>query len=493
MKKRLYGAGALTQSNGKWVARLPRAFGRKVLGIFETKEEAQAVLDGAVAQLSEGLMDDNRGRPSLADIYAPFFRSREAVDNRSMERDKNRWGTYISTWQLYKKPIAAITSHDIREWRNAMQTRKATRHRNKGNNISVHTVKNAMSLLRAAFRFAVESRIIDNDPTANVRVTKKDLRTEEPWTYMTLEEQDRLINCASISIADRLLIQFAIGSGMRRGEIFALHWQDVFTGTKKHVVVRYGSPGKPPKNGKIRRIPLFGLALEAIKQWSDMQSNPKVGIVFPNENGGFRKEISHKLWERYLEDAGIDRHVRFHDLRHTCASSLVTGWWGRRWSLEEVKNLLGHGTINLTERYAHLADTAVEQAASETLAPIGQSKAGNAEKTEETGAFLNRWSHVQLMLGAPEKQGVSSLGTHDALGQLLANSKNYLFAVVNGDPDANELRLSLARAVLAIPFVQLALDAASDGPLSHAKAIELARKIIELNNAQARSKKAGGQ
>jgi integrase len=493
MKKRLYGAGTIARSNGKWVARLPRAFDRKILGFFETKEEAQSVLDGAVSQLSEGLMDDNKGQPSLADIYAPFFRSREAVDNRSMERDKNRWGAYISTWRLYRRAIAAITSHDIREWRNALQTRKATRHRNKGQSLSVHTVKNAMSLLRAAFRFAVESRIIDNDPTANVRVTKKDLRTQEPWTYMTLEEQDRLINCATISMADRLLIQFAIGSGMRRGEIFALHWQDVFTGAKKHVVVRYGSPGKPPKNGKIRRIPLFGLALEAIKQWSNMQSNPKVGIVFPNENGGFRKEISHKLWGRYLEDAGIERHVRFHDLRHTCASSLATGWWGRRWSLEEVKNLLGHGTINLTERYAHLADTVVEQAASETLAPIGQSKAGNAEKTEEKGAFLNRWSQVQLLSGAPSKIDVFDLGTSDAFDQLLTNSKEYLLAVVNGSPNADELRCTLARDVLSIPFIQMALDAASGGPLAHARAIDLARKIIELSGSRSAARKSGGQ
>ena len=52
---------------------------------------------------------------------------------------------------------------------------------------------------------------------------------------------------------------------------------------------------------------------------------------------------------------GITRKVRFHDLRHTCASHLVMGTWGRRWSIEEVSKFLGHSDIQVTQRYAHLA------------------------------------------------------------------------------------------------------------------------------------------
>ena len=64
--------------------------------------------------------------------------------------------------------------------------------------------------------------------------------------------------------------------------------------------------------------------------------------------------------------SGIARNVRWHDLRHTCASSLVSGWWGRQWTLSEVCELLGHGSVTTTERYAHLADTVLKQAARET-------------------------------------------------------------------------------------------------------------------------------
>jgi integrase len=71
--------------------------------------------------------------------------------------------------------------------------------------------------------------------------------------------------------------------------------------------------------------------------------------------------------------AGIDpkgRHdqmpVRWHDLRHTCGASLISGWWGRAWRLEEIKELLGHKDISVTQRYAHLAKGALLTAADET-------------------------------------------------------------------------------------------------------------------------------
>jgi hypothetical protein len=66
--------------------------------------------------------------------------------------------------------------------------------------------------------------------------------------------------------------------------------------------------------------------------------------------------------------------VRWHDLRHTCASSLVAGWWGRRWSLEEVREMLGHSSVLVTERHAHFADSAMDRAARQTPCGEGSGK-----------------------------------------------------------------------------------------------------------------------
>ena len=53
--------------------------------------------------------------------------------------------------------------------------------------------------------------------------------------------------------------------------------------------------------------------------------------------------------------AGISRHVRFHDLRHTCASHLVMGTWMPALSLYEVRDWMGHSSVQVTQKYAHLA------------------------------------------------------------------------------------------------------------------------------------------
>ena len=63
----------------------------------------------------------------------------------------------------------------------------------------------------------------------------------------------------------------------------------------------------------------------------------------------------------------MGRSFRWHDLRHTCGSSLVAGWWGRAWRLEEVRDLLGHSTVRVTEMYAHLAPSELSKAAAATV------------------------------------------------------------------------------------------------------------------------------
>jgi hypothetical protein len=70
------------------------------------------------------------------------------------------------------------------------------------------------------------------------------------------------------------------------------------------------------------------------------------------------------------EQAGIERRVRFHDLRHTCAANLVSGSWGRAWRIEEVRAFLGHSSITTTEIYAHLAPDALHATARATTARV---------------------------------------------------------------------------------------------------------------------------
>ncbi len=81
----------------------------------------------------------------------------------------------------------------------------------------------------------------------------------------------------------------------------------------------------------------------------------------------------------------VGRHVHWHLLRHTFASSLVAGWWGRRWSLEEVRQVMGHSSITVTERYAHLARTRVHELGREAREAWGQRPKLGATAKRTTG------------------------------------------------------------------------------------------------------------
>jgi integrase len=237
-------------------------------------------------------------------------------------------------------------------------------------------------------------------------------RTDDPWTYATPAEQDALI-AATPKPLDAI-IEFAIGSGLRSGELVTLRLTDVhMEGADPHLTVRYGGPpDKPTKWGRIRQVPLFGRARSAMARWlealpSYAPQNPH-GLAFPAPNRGFRSHDHVLRWAVWkgspekgkrgdrnyhaattgiLERAGITRDFRWHDLRHTCASSLVSGWWGRRWALKEVCDLLGHKSISTTERYAHLADTALKQAARETPGALVQGRSNSTLSTRKTNAF----------------------------------------------------------------------------------------------------------
>jgi hypothetical protein len=71
------------------------------------------------------------------------------------------------------------------------------------------------------------------------------------------------------------------------------------------------------------------------------------------------------LGRRSSRQRGAEHHG-FHDLRHTCASHLVSGTWGRAWRLEEVRDYLGHSNISVTQRYAHMSPQAMRAAVAST-------------------------------------------------------------------------------------------------------------------------------
>ena len=138
------------------------------------------------------------------------------------------------------------------------------------------------------------------------------------------------------------IVLLALNTGMRRGELFNLKWDDVnFAGRILTVV------GETAKSGKTRHIPMNEEVFSVLRALYEQRKESE--LVFPGADGGRLDNIS-TSWENLIKSAKIKK-FRFHDLRHDFASKLVMAGV----DLNTVRELLGHADIKMTLRYAHLA------------------------------------------------------------------------------------------------------------------------------------------
>jgi integrase len=140
-----------------------------------------------------------------------------------------------------------------------------------------------------------------------------------------------------------LVVVIALSTGMRQGEIMNLRWEniDIFKG---RIVLH------ETKNGERRTVPLRGLALKLLQEYLE-QKGQDVGLVFPSKENINKTMDLRFPWENALKKAGI-KNYRFHDNRHSCASYLLMNGA----SQPEIAEILGHKTLHMVKRYAHLSE-----------------------------------------------------------------------------------------------------------------------------------------
>jgi integrase len=297
--------------------------------------------------------------------YAELVLPRRAEEGvRGIDSEVNRFDLHIRTSAFAPLPITEHRPKHIRDWLREMARKDAADTRGT-RKICDATIKRSFSLVSAIFAAAVEDEIIEVNPCLGVKVKKRAdaSATKEKSTMLTLEEQKAVAACAEIPLCDRLAIRTAIATGMRQGEQFSLRLSDLHVDEDPHVLIRFGGQKDlPPKSGRIRRVILFGDGLVAVKQWLRMlpsfaPDNP-LGLVFPTPKGG-RRSVGKPLGgggklKKYLALVGITRRVPWHSLRHTFCTNLVTGALGKTWPLIAVKEMAGHSSVTLTERYSHV-------------------------------------------------------------------------------------------------------------------------------------------
>jgi integrase len=159
--------------------------------------------------------------------------------------------------------------------------------------------------------------------------------------YLSPEERGRLLLACQRSSESRLypLVVVALGTGGRQGELLDLRWGEVDLARGQAVV--------DGKNGERRALALIGPTAAALR---DLARVRRLGtdLVFASFRGV--AAFPRKAWERALADSKV-QDFHFHDLRHTFASYLAMSGA----SLPELAAALGHKTLAMVQRYAHLA------------------------------------------------------------------------------------------------------------------------------------------
>jgi integrase len=205
------------------------------------------------------------------------------------------------------------------------------------------SVNNHLCVLRKLLNLAVEWGELPHAPCVKpLRVPHADFQ------FLTFEETERFLRAAAPEW--KAFLTTALKTGLRVGELLALRWEDLDLVAGRLVVRRtlWRDQEGTPKGGRTREVPLSDEAVAVLKAHRHLQGP----YVFCEADGTRLTHTRVKdVVPRACTRAGLAKRLTTHDLRHTFASHLVM----RGVALKAVQELLGHATIDMTMRYAHLS------------------------------------------------------------------------------------------------------------------------------------------
>ncbi len=178
-----------------------------------------------------------------------------------------------------------------------------------------------------------------------VKKVKKSKESSGVVRFLSDDERSRLLEaCKELDHTLYILVVTALSTGARRGELLNAKWQDL--NLEKEVLIIYET-----KNKEIKALPIKGLNLKLLKE-AYKNKKPDIEYIFPSTKGFNKPKNIEGIWRASLKKANID-NFRFHDLRHSAASYLAMNGA----SLAEIAEVLGHKTLQMVKRYAHLSES----------------------------------------------------------------------------------------------------------------------------------------
>ena len=329
---------AFERRSGAWRAKIRRDGYPPISRTFTKKAEAEEWAGRIEAEMRQGQYIDRREAEETTFAEALERYAREVTPKKKGARQElNR----IHAWTvdpLSKRSLASLRGADFSKWRDA---RLAT-------GKSPTTVRNDLALISHLFCTAIKEWGLGSllNPIEKIKVPSparaRDRRLSPRPDADGTTEEARLINACRSSNSQWLapIVQLAIETAMRQGELLTLEWTNV--DLERGVAVLQDT-----KNGERRHVPLSTSAIRILKDLLTDETGIMrlpTGRVFPLNHD----QLTYH-WRVAVKAAGLE-DLRFHDLRHEAASRLFE----KGLNPMEAAAVTGHKTLAMLKRYTHL-------------------------------------------------------------------------------------------------------------------------------------------
>ncbi len=314
--------------------------GRPPAGYF-TKRQAEAWLREVLAEARRGTLPGMvRTGATFADAAAEWLRYVE----EDRERKPSTVRDYRSVLDSRLLPefgsmaLESITPVEIERWRRSLT------------GLSNRTKNKLLIVMHGIFRRAQTAFGLQANPLA--RVEKHPQRSSGDIEVFAPEEVWALVRAAA-SEQDGALFLTAAFTGLRMGELIALHWRDVdFAGSTIRVRASYGAGQlTTPKSGRVRAVPMAPDVASSIAQLGRREHwTGDDDVVFVGEAGSYLDGSAlRRRYKAALVRGGL-RPLRFHDLRHTFGTRMIA-----KADIRRLQEWMGHADVQTTMKYLHYA------------------------------------------------------------------------------------------------------------------------------------------
>jgi len=281
--------------------------------------------------------------------YLHFLRIERQLANNTLVSYKKDLTDYLKsileTQQLHKLDVVE-RQHILVHLRKLKEEGKSAR-----------TIARHISSIRSFHQFLLREKVTSKDPTIHLELPQLEQKLPN---FLSVEELNNLLSSINLSkpqgVRDLAMFEIMYASGMRISECLSLNLEDLHL-TMGFVRV-FG------KGGKERIIPLGGAAIRACTQYIEearpklLKSSERTDAIFVNQRGKrLTRQGIWKLLNKHALNAGIQKDITPHVLRHTFATHLIENGA----DLRAVQEMLGHADIATTQIYTHVSKTRLKE------------------------------------------------------------------------------------------------------------------------------------